>query len=155
MFSLAAEKGFPFNGCSYWAEGWGHWPSHILPYITPPGGQSRTSCSGFMGGQRCPPRRPEQDLALSFVAFVRFPPLRPVQDVLLTPRRPEQDVRLWPSGGATGPCGQSRTSCSGVRGEQLAPLPSLPLSEARAGRPALASWGGNGAPPEGQSKTWP
>ena len=34
MFSLAAEKGFPFNGCSYWAEGWGHWPSHILPYIT-------------------------------------------------------------------------------------------------------------------------
>ena len=34
VFSLAAEKGFPFNGCSYWAEGWGHWPSHILPYIT-------------------------------------------------------------------------------------------------------------------------
>ena len=25
---------FPFNGCSYWAEGWGHWPSHMPPYIT-------------------------------------------------------------------------------------------------------------------------
>ena len=44
-----------------------------------------------MGGQRCPPRRPEQDLALISLFFVRCPPLSP-----------EQNVLLWLQGRATG-----------------------------------------------------
>ena len=34
VLPCCGKRLFPFNSCSYWAEGWGHWPSHILPYIT-------------------------------------------------------------------------------------------------------------------------